>query len=158
MIMYALATENDLDNLVAFLEDPSIDGTFVKPLSDRPITIRERVYKKFKDGYWILAKEGENLLGCLALIPNKDEIEISTYAVSEKARGKGIGTGLIYESEKVTLERYPSVQTLILDSWSGNPAIERIMDKTGFGLRDSFPDPDKRPPGINTVVYAKKVR
>ena len=56
-ITYKIASQNELEDLVNFLSDPSIDLAFVKPLSQRSQSIRDRVYDKFKKGYWILAKD-----------------------------------------------------------------------------------------------------
>lgn len=156
--MYSIAEQRELEALAQFLEHPSIDFQFVKPLSQRKQSIKERVYDKYDKGYWILAKNEEgHIHACLALIPNKDEIEISTYAVSETCRGQGIGSTLINKAIEYTQRFYPDCKTLILDSWSGNPAIERIMNKNNFALRESFEDPAKRPPGVKTVVYSRKI-
>ena len=151
--MYALATKEDLDALVTFLEQPAIDLTFITPLSQRSYSIRDRVYNEFHDGYWILAKLDNKIIACLALIPNKDDIEISTYAVDQQLRGRGIGSTLIDLAIETTKEKYPGKRTLILDSWEGNPAIDKLMQNKGFVLRESFEDPAKRPKGIKTVVY-----
>ena len=156
-IMYTLATTDDLDALVSFLEQPSVDLTFIKPLSQRSYSIKDRVYNKYRDGYWILAKLDNKIIGCLALIPTKEEIEISTYAVDRECRGRGIGSALIDIAIETTIEKYPTNKTLILDSWEGNPAIDKLMQKSGFVLRESFEDPAKRPQGIKTVVYSIKL-
>ena len=157
MIRYNVAKRNELDTLTNFLADPSIDQTFVKPLSQREQSIEERVINKYEKGVWILAKDDSRILGCLALVLRPPEIEISTYAVAESSRGQGIGSGLIDKAIEVTKERYQMYDTLILDSWEGNMILERIMQKKGFYLRESFPDPDKRPEGINTIIYARKL-
>lgn len=156
--MYSIAQQQELEALTQFLEHPSIDFQFVKPLSQRKQSIKERVYDKHSKGYWILAKSKEgHIHACLALIPNNDEIEISTYAVSETCRGQGIGSTLIDKAIEHTRQLYPKCTTIILDSWEGNPAIERIMQKKNFTLRESFEDPGKRPQGIKTVVYSRKI-
>lgn len=106
-----------------------------------------------------MAKYDGKIVGCLALIPSNDEeVEISTFAVSQAVRGKGIGSQLIDNADKEALGRFKDCKTLILDSWEGNPAITRLMEEHNFTFRKSFPDPDKRPEGVNTVVYDKKLR
>ena len=158
-MIYSIATKEDLEELAEFLEQPSIDSTFVKPLSQRNISIKDRVYKKHESGYWIIARNEENngVVGCLAVIPVKGkEIEISTFAVATETRGQGVGSTLLDEAIKLVKEKY-SVDTLILDSWEGNPVISRLMEKKGFNLREAFEDPDKRPPGVRTVVYSRKL-
>lgn len=158
-IQYGVANEGDLLSLTTFLEEPVIDNAFIKPLSQRPTSIKERVNKKFKEGCWILARHEGKIIGCLALIPSKnEEVEISTFAVSPMVRGRGIGSKLISQAEKETPKRFKDCKTLVLDSWEGNPAISKLMQKHGFEFRTSFPDPDKRPAGISTVVYDKPVR
>ena len=42
----------DSESLCAFLSLPEIDQLFVKPLSQRDITIGERVERYFQSGFW----------------------------------------------------------------------------------------------------------
>ncbi|HIH66276.1 MAG TPA: GNAT family N-acetyltransferase [Nanoarchaeota archaeon] len=153
---YIIANEGDLEKLTGFLSRPEIDLAFIKPLSSRAISIAERVYSKYKAGLWALAiDEGGNVAGCCALIPREKEVEISTYAVSPEHQGHGIGSALLDFLILEGKERYNQYKTIIMDSWEGNKAVERIMQKTGFVLREAYEDPDKRPPGVKTVVYER---
>lgn len=157
---YVIAKEEDLPILEAFLSQESIDQAFVKPLSQRPQSIEDRVRGKFASGRWLFASdENGSLVGCLALIPKEEqeEVEISTFAVSQEMRGQGIGSKLIAAAEEEMRKSYPSYKKLILDSWEGNEAIERLMEKHGFSFKNSYPDPEKRPEGIKTVIYEKNL-
>ena len=155
MVLFKIAEKEDLGELVGFLSLAEINNSFVKSLSQREITIEERVKRKYGAGVWILAFVEKELAGCLALVPNKDKIEISTYAVISTYRGQGIGSRLLDEAFKICKERYERYKKIILDSWEGNKAIERLMEKNGFRLTELFYDPKKRPPGIKTVVYER---
>ncbi len=157
-ITYRLAEKEDLEDLTKFLSIPEIDNAFVKPLSVRNTTISERVHSKYTSGYWLLAKYENLIAGCLALIPNKEEIEISTFAVSPNYKGQGIGSILLDKAIETTKDKYPDITNLILDSWDGNPAIARLAEKKGFSLRESYEDPEKRPTGIKTLVYELKLK
>lgn len=72
------ATEADLPLVEEFLSRPDIDSLFTPPLSDpaRGITIAERVQKKFKEGVWILSVHNEKVVGCLAVVPTKLQMEV----------------------------------------------------------------------------------
>ena len=159
MIEYRIAGKNDLDELVKFLSMPEIDKSFVKPLSERTNTIEERVRTKYDLGLWLLALERKIIAGCLALVPNQDErgIEISTYAVRPDYQGQGIGGRLIDEATKLIKDKYREYRTIILDSWEGNKAISRLMNKKKFTLDKAFYDPIKRPEGVRTLVYKREL-
>lgn len=157
-IEYEVAREDDLEKLIQFLMNPEIDQAFVKPLSERDITIAERVHLKFKNGCWLLAKDQEQIAGCLALIPQQNEVEISTYAISPNYRRMGIGSELLDRAITLTEKTYPYYKFIILDSWEGNTAISRVTDKKEFTLREIYDDLGKRPEGIRTVVYEKRLQ
>jgi|SRR3989344_5501044 len=155
-IHYRTAEKDDLYQLTSFLSLPEIDMFFVKPLSQRSLSIEERVRKKYEHGLWLLAMDEKIIAGCLALIPHdEDYVEISTYAVSQRHQGKGIGGRLIDEAMILCKQQYSNFKKIILDSWEGNEAITRLMQKKGFVLVNSFYDPEKRPEGVKTVIYEK---
>ena len=52
-------------------------------------------------------------------------------------------------------QRYSNFKKIILDSWEGNEAIAKLMQKKGFRLVNSFYDSTKRPEGIKTLIYEK---
>lgn len=46
-----IATKDDLNDLIKYLSLDIIDNSFVKPLSQRNISIYDRVYKYFNNGF-----------------------------------------------------------------------------------------------------------
>ena len=62
-------------------------------------------------------------------VPEKDECYVSTVCVSERARGKGVGTRLLEEAE--TFARKYQKTRLTLEVLNGNPA-ERLYRRFGF--------------------------
>ena len=62
-------------------------------------------------------------------VPEKDECYVSTVCVSERARGKGVGTRLLEEAE--TFARKYQKTRLGLEVLNGNPA-ERLYRRFGF--------------------------
>lgn len=156
-IFYKVAEKDDLSQIINFLSSPEIDLSFVKPLSQRNLSIEERVRVKYENGLWLLAMDARTVAGCLALIPSSEEnyVEISTYAVSQKHQGKGIGGRLIEEAMILCKQRYSNFKKIILDSWDGNEAIAKLMQKKEFKLVNSFYDSAKRPEGIKTLIYEK---
>src|SRR3989338_7523429 len=157
-ISYKVAEKSDLYSLVSFLSLPEIDLSFVKPLSKRDLSIEERVQMKYEHGLWLLAIDSRTIAGCLALIPSGENyVEISTYAVSQKHQGKGIGGRLIEDAITLCKQRYSGFSKIILDSWEGNNAVANLMQKKGFKLVNSFYDSVKRPEGIKTLIYEKSL-
>ena len=62
-------------------------------------------------------------------VPEKDECYVSTVCVSERARGKGVGTRFLEEAE--TFARKYQKTRLTLEVLNGNPA-ERLYRRFGF--------------------------
>ena len=156
-ICVRIAHRGDLDAILRFLETPEIDRTFVRPLSERDISISERVATKFDNGFWLIAMYESVLVACRACSGITDEkkqvVELSTMAISEPFRRKGLGTLLLKEGVKVAREYYDPL-TITVDSWSTNSGMERTALMCGFRKMRSFHDPRKRPFGIQTVEYA----
>lgn len=157
-IKLKVAEKKDLGNIVKFLSEPDIDNSFIKPLSERDITITDRVVRKYINGVWLLATYKKDIAGCLALIENPHDVEISTYAVSAQYRGQGIGSILLNYAYEKTKELYKTHNYITLDSWGGNEAITHLMKKHGYKLIKDYDDPIKRPKGYTTVVYIKSLK
>ncbi len=155
-IKYKIAEWIELRKIISFLSLSEIDQSFVKPLSERDISIRERVRQKYDIGEWIIATDGYSVVGCVAVIPKDNELEISTFAVDHKYRGRGIGTRLLDESIRLGYQNYGHLEYIIMDSWEGNEAVECLMGKKGFDFYKSFEDKDKRPEGVKTFIYRRK--
>ena len=152
-----LAGNEDLGNLVAFLAQPSVDRSFVKPLSEREQSIRERVSFIYHNGEWILAKDAQTIAGCLGLYPQGARLEISTVAVAETYQGRGVGSQMMDKVMVIAEERYSKCKTIEFDSWEGNSAMEGLAQKDGFTRTRVYEDPQKRPPHVRSVVYERKM-
>jgi GNAT superfamily N-acetyltransferase len=153
MIMYRLSEKKDLEDLVRFLTRSDIDNSFIKPLSQRGVNVGERVYRKYVYGKWVLAIDNNNIIGCCAVVEKEyeRELEISTYVVDEKYRGRGIGSK-IFDFALNVAKTYPSDYIVTFDSWKDSP-ISHIEEKRGFELKKEVMGDPKRPEGIVTVVY-----
>ena len=152
----SLATKKDIPRIVSFLSKPEIDRAFVPHLSQRSLSIEERVESKLVKGFWLIAYHNKVIVGCRGCNGIVDQIkgvvEFSTIAVAQNLQRTGIGVLLLRTAVKIALERYaPSVMKF--DSWSTNTTIERMALKVGFIKNRTFEDPAKRPPGIQSVEY-----
>lgn len=153
MMTYKIANEQDLEKLVEFLLTPAIDNSFIKPLTQRGIDVRERVYKKYGNGKWVLACDNDKIIGCCAVVRKKDvkEVELSTYVVAETYRGQGIGTKIFENAMNIALG-YPIDYRITFDTWEGS-GISHIATKRGFIEVARFYGDPKRPEGMPTVEY-----
>ena len=151
-----LATENDIPGIVAFLETPVIDQSFIYPLSQRMVSIEERVRSKLSQGFWLIVLHRSEIVGCRGcngLIDKENKVvEFSTVAINSAFRGSGLGMFLVRKAVEIAFERY-SPQKMKFDSWSTNKVIEQIALRVGFSKSRSYDDPLKRPPCIQSVEY-----
>lgn len=156
--MIRIAKKKDLEKLIEFLNDPIIDKQFVTPLSQRDISIKERVYSKYKQGVWLIALDGDKICGCRALIynPSENTITLSTFVVHPDYRGQGLGRSIYQKSIDVAVEKY-NPSSIFVDSWSTNKMASILAKKFGFKKIKEYEEPDKRPEGIKTVLYELKL-
>jgi N-acetylglutamate synthase-like GNAT family acetyltransferase len=150
------ATGGDLQDLVNFLQKPEIDQAFVRPLSQRDVSINARVHTTFQKGFWLLAKY-ENFIvgcrGCKGIVDcEKGILEFTTTAIDPAFQRQGIGTLLFQRGIAAALERY-APRLLRIDSWSGNARLEKLVTKMGFVKSRTYDDPTKRPAGVLSVEY-----
>ena len=117
-----VAKKNDLDKLISFLSEPEIDNGFCKPLSDRNISITERVLLKYKKGVWVIAEIEDQIVSCIAIVPNSKSVTFSTFACKNNIISKIAGGGLWEKSLKLVKENY-DVSFINIDSWEGNELI-----------------------------------
>ncbi len=75
-----VAQDRDLHRIISFLSEAEIDQGFCKPLSDRTISISERVFSKHKKGIWIFAEIENQIVSCLAIVPEGRGVVFSTCA------------------------------------------------------------------------------
>ncbi len=159
-ITYSIAEKEELNTLQAFLSDPIIDGQFVKKLSQRGISIRDRVNYIFGNGFWILATDLKSaVVGCIGIkrLDNGTAVEASTLAIHPDCKDLGVGFGLGLTSIAKSVEIY-QVDTYYADSWKGNGKMASLLLNNGFEEYTEFDDPSKRPTGIKTIVYRKDLK
>ena len=146
----------DAEVLIAFLQRPEIDGSFLPPLSQRPVSIATRVHSKMESGFWLIARRGTEILGCRGCNGLVDPVfrivEFSTMSLAPEARGLGLGKLLMVEAIALSLQLYQPRQ-IRLDSTEGNQAMAGLMKSLGFRVSRVYPDPEKRPPGVRSVEY-----
>ena len=77
-IAFKEAEASDLNSIERFLSRPEIDKLFDPLLSDpvRGISMRERVEKKFKQGVWMIAQYGGEVVGCMAVVPSSLPLDV----------------------------------------------------------------------------------
>ncbi|CAB1077740.1 hypothetical protein D1AOALGA4SA_5519 [Olavius algarvensis Delta 1 endosymbiont] len=146
------AKDEDLNRLITFLSQPEIDKGFCKPLSDRNISIRERVYLKYKRGLWILAEIEDQIVSCVAIVPEGMGVSFSTFACKDNKICKFAG-GRIWEESLKLARDFFNASFIEIDSWEGNEFISRFLAKRGFKKIGTYCDPDKRPDCVNSVLY-----
>ena len=149
-------TGGDLQDLVNFLQKPEIDQAFVRPLSQRDVSIDARVHTTFQKGFWLLAKHEGRIVGCRGckgiVDSEKGILEFTTTAIDPAFQHQGIGTFLFQRGIAAALERY-APRMLRIDSWSGNTRLEKLVTKMGFVKSRTYDDPTKRPAGVLSVEY-----
>ena len=150
------ATSGDLQDLVNFLQKPQIDQAFVRPLSQRDVSIDARVHSTFQKGFWLLAKHEDIIVGCRGckgiVDCEKGILEFTTTAIDPAFQRQGLGTLLFQRGIAAALERY-TPRLLRIDSWSGNTRLEKLVTKMGFVKSRTYDDPTKRPAGVLSVEY-----
>lgn len=147
-------SESDIRDLTDFLSLPEIDSAFKKPLSQRPVSIGDRVRKNHETGTWVCAFDKGRILACLASLPDfsRRTVELSTFAVRRQPLSFLAGK-MVYETA-VWLSRYQyNALKIRCDSWEGNTTISTALLDYGFRRVASYLDPEKRPAGIKTVIY-----
>ncbi len=154
-----VAEEEDLWKILEFLSDPIIDNQFVLPLSQREMSIRERVDLKYQKGLWLIALDNEKICGCRGLTYHSSEevVDFSTFVVHPSYVGRGLGKRIFQKSIDLAIERY-NPSKIQLDSWNTNKVAPILARKFGFSKVEEYLDPKKRPPGVKTVVYEKVLR
>lgn len=153
-IAMRIADKADAEQIWGFLERPDIDHSFNRPLSERAVTIRDRVVATFQKGKWYLASSRGAICGCrgVKFDPLKLTLSFTTFVVDPSFRGMGIGQRLFrYSAEDAIATYQPAL--VVLDSWETNAVFEHIVLKHGFHKHRIFADPAKRPAGIGTVEY-----
>ena len=152
-----VAQKCDLHRIITFLSQPDIDKGFCKPLSDRNISITERVFLKYEQGVWVLAEIDNQIVSCVAVIPNGKGVSFSTFACINDRISKLAGAGVWEKSLKLARELFDGFY-IEIDSWVGNEFINRFLRKRGFKKIRTYPDPEKRPISVKSVLYRMTLR
>lgn len=152
-----IARNNDLHRIITFLSQPNIDKRFCKPLSERNITISERVFLKYNQGIWVLAEIENQIVSCVAIVPNGKGVFFSTFACINNINCKLAGAGVWEKNLKLAQKNF-DVSFIEIDSWEGNEFINRFLRKRGFKKIRTYPDPEKRPDCVESVLYRMTLR
>ena len=152
---YRQASESDLPSLIKFLKTPAVDNSFHLPLSQRDITIEERVYDRHRKGVWVLAIENNQILAACAIYPTDPgsrEVTLSTSVIHPVKRQyvKAFDMGMYTIRQAIT--QFNAV-SMVTDFWSGDTDIASMLKFVGFVFKEEFVDPIKRSPGEKTTVY-----
>ena len=152
-----MARNYDLYRIITFLSQPDIDKGFCKPLSERNISISERVFLKYNQGIWVLAQIENQIVSCVAIVPNGKGVSFSTFACINNIKCKLAGAGVWEKSLKLARNNF-NVSFIEIDSWEGNEFINRFLRKRGFKKIRTYPDPKKRPGCVKSVLYRMTLR
>ena len=152
------ANKDETVILCTFLKRPDIDNSFSKPLSQRDLGIEDRVSIVFKKGVWIIATSEERICGCRGLKYDVQNFSVcfTTFVIDPVFRGLGIGQKLFCFSNDYAIRVYKP-HSIILDSWDTNEIFKHIALKYGFQKLRAFNDLCKRPDGVKTIEYIKKI-
>lgn len=158
-ISYQIVDSSSAEGIIAFLSQSVIDQLFVSPLSQRDITIEERVHRGMKSGVWLTVMSGQHIMGC-RLIKSEPEnrvVHFSTLTLHPDIQRIGVGTALLQRSIAVARERF-GADIIRFDTWSSNQATRRLASKFGFKKIREIVDPVKRPEGVTSVEYELDLR
>lgn len=125
-IAFKEAEASDLNSIERFLSRPEIDSLFVTFLSDpaRGISMRERVEKKFKQGVWMIAQYGGEVVGCMAVVPSSLPLDVPG---PNPAEGINLSEGVSLRGWEV--ERIMELSTVVTDK----SLKEKLEIKGGVG-------------------------
>jgi len=152
-----VAKNDDLQRIITFLSQSDIDRGFCKPLSDRNISITERVFSKYKQGVWVFSEMDHQIVSCIAILPESKGVSFSTFACINNIKCKLAGAGVWEKSLKLAREIFEA-DYIEIDSWVGNEFINRFLTKRGFKKIRTYPDPEKRPVSVESVLYRMALR
>jgi len=153
-----IAKKDELLDIINYLIIPEIDLSFVRPLSQRNISIKERVYTDFNKWYWLVLKDNDNLIRwTLACIMENNIAYLSTFSVSNVIVGHGFGKKLIFDVEMILKSLFPEINAIFLDSWSTNKWVASIMKEFWFTKIKEYEDKEKRVDWVKTVLYKKDI-
>lgn len=158
-IIYQIVDSSPAEGIIAFLSQSVIDQQFVAPLSQRDMTIEERVHRGLKSGVWLTVVSGRQIIGCrlIKTEPESRVVNFSTLVIHPDFQRFGVGTALLQRSIAVVRERF-AADIIRFDTWSSNTATRHLASKFGFRKVREVADPHKRPEGVTSIEYELDLR
>jgi putative acetyltransferase len=103
------------------------------------------------DSRYLLARDGERAIGCCAVEPVEPGLyELKRMFVAPGARGTGVSSALVAESER--LVRGVGAARIRLETGSRQPEAMRLYERAGFRRVPNFPPHETDP---ESVCYEK---
>jgi GNAT superfamily N-acetyltransferase len=100
---------------------------------------------------YLLAREGERAIGCCAVEPVEPGLyELKRMFVAPDARGTGVSSALVAESER--LVRSAGAARIRLETGARQPAAMRLYESEGYHRVPNFPPHETDP---ESVCYEK---
>jgi RimJ/RimL family protein N-acetyltransferase len=156
---YQIVDTSPSQDIIEFLSQSVIDQQFVLPLSQRDITIEQRVHLGMKTGVWLTVVSEGRIIGCrlIKFDPESRVVTFSTLTIHPDFQRRGVGTALLQRSIALARERF-AAETIRFDTWSSNQATRRLASKFGFRKIGDVADVVKRPEGVTSVEYELDLR
>ncbi|NQY65796.1 MAG: hypothetical protein HRT38_19280 [Alteromonadaceae bacterium] len=151
-IYLKIAEFGDIPMIINFLSSEPINNSFKKPLSERNVSITDRVNTKFTNGVWLLALKETEILSCISITKKGVIAELSTLAI-QKNKSSIATFPLLWAFIISTSRDNLKCEIAEIDSWEGNIVVEKYLYEKGFSQTNSFFDDNKRPQGVKTVIY-----
>jgi GNAT superfamily N-acetyltransferase len=100
---------------------------------------------------YLLARDGSRAIGCCAVEPVEPGVyELKRMFVAPDARGTGVSTALVAESERIA--RSSGGERLRLETGVRQPAAMRLYERAGYRRVPNFPPYEADP---ESVCYEK---
>ena len=156
---FQIIDSSPVQDIIEFLRQSVIDQQFVLPLSQRDISIEERVHAGMKSGVWLTVVSEGHIIGCrlIKFEPESHAVTFSTLVIHPDFQRLGVGTALLQRSISLARERF-SADTIRFDTWSSNQATRHLASKFGFRKIGDVVDVAKRPAGVTSVEYELDLR
>lgn len=143
--------------LQEFLSKPDIDTAFNLPLSQRTISVKDRVTSKFERGFWLGAFRENEIIGCRGCNGVSDGyVEFSTIVVANTDRRAGVGRALVAMGVVEALSIYGR-HDMRLDTTPDNVAGAVTVEKLGFIAGSPYLDEQKRGNEGQSIMFTLAV-
>ena len=107
----------------------------------------------------MLAFLEESVIGCRGFTYDETSsiATSSTFAVDPQYQRRGVGTKIFLAAEQYCEQVYRP-RCIRMDSWSSNAHVRSLAARFGYTLVREYPDPERRPMGISTLVFERLLR